>query len=354
MPPTSNRARIASTAMAFPDHVADREATAAGLRRLFPEEDPGFVEELVERSGVERRRVALPVERLIRPRDFSARQAEYVAAAERLAHQASAAALSRAGLAARDVDVVIDASCTGVMLPALDVPLAAALGLRADVRRIPITETGCAAGALATGLAADLAANGACVLVLAVELCTLAMTDSGRSRSDLVAGVLFGDGAAAAVVRGDGAGPRIRASGSHLFPGTRDVMGFDVGTHGLRLILQRELPLLLERGLRDVVVAFLARHGLDVSDVGLHLVHPGGRRVLESYAKLFELPTDALRFSWQALREYGNLSSAAVLSVLDLALSADAMPRDGRVALLTAFGPGMSAEMLLLDCEGAA
>lgn len=341
-------ARLLSVATAFPEHVADKATAVDGLLRLFPEEDPAFVRALVERSGNERRHTALPVERLLAARDFTARQTEYRAVAETLTLEAARTALARAAITPADVDVVIDCSCTGVMLPALDVALSNALGLRPDVRRLPITESGCAAGALATGFAADFAARGATVLVVAVELCTLSLVREDRTRTNLVAGVLFGDGAAAAVVAPRGTGPAILAAGSHLFPGTRDVMGFDVGTHGLRLILQRELPFILERGLKPAIDAFLARHGMTAADVGLHLVHPGGRRVLETYADLFTLKADDLRYSWEALRTYGNLSSAAILSVLELAVADRALPRDGKPTFLISFGPGLSAEMLLL------
>ncbi|MGH7150596.1 MAG: type III polyketide synthase [Planctomycetota bacterium] len=345
--------RIASVALAVPEYALGKEETIECLLRLFPAEEPEFVRGLVHRSGVERRHFPFPPERLLEPGDFTERNARYVEVALELAHQASRLALERARVDPSRVDVVLDVSCTGIAIPALDVALAARLGLRADVCRVPITESGCAAGALGLGLATRFARGGERVLLVAVELCSATLVREDRSRTNLVSSALFGDGAGAAVVVPDGEGPAVRAVGSHLFPDTRGAMGFDVGTHGLRILLQRELPEILRRGLRPAVEVFLSRHGRAVGDVGLHLLHPGGRRVLEVYGALFGLSEDALRFPREALRRYGNLSSASILTVLDLAFADGARPEQGKDALVVAFGPGLSAELALLSWEAA-
>ncbi|MCI0589216.1 MAG: type III polyketide synthase [Planctomycetes bacterium] len=345
--------RIAAVATAVPEYVLGAEETIECLLRLFPAEEPEFVRSLVLRSGVERRHFPFPPENLLDPGDFTERNARYAEAALELADRACRLALERARLDASAVDVVLDVSCTGIAIPALDVPLAARLGLRPDVCRVPITESGCAAGALGLGLAARFARGGERVLVVAVELCSATLVREDRSRANLVSGALFGDGAGAAVVAQDGEGPAIRAVGSHLFPDTRGAMGFDVGTHGLRILLQRELPEILRRGLRPAIESFLSKNGRAVGDVGLHLLHPGGRRVLEVYGALFDLPKDALRFPREALRRYGNLSSASILTVLDLAFAGGARPAPGKEALVVAFGPGLSAELALLSWGAA-
>jgi alkylresorcinol/alkylpyrone synthase len=245
---------------------------------------------------------------------------------------------------------VIDVPCTGISIPALDVELVPALGLRADVRRIPITESGCAAGALALGLAGSFARTGQTVLVIAVELCSLTLCREDRSRTNLVASLLFGDGAAAAIVAPEAsprAGPRLCAVGSHLFADSAGLMGFDVGAHGLRIVLQRELAEHLAAHLRGAIEGFLEQHGRSLDDIGLHLVHPGGRRILEAYTALFGLPESALEHSRAALRRHGNLSSVSILTVLESALDARARPGPGREALVLGIGPGLSAELSL-------
>jgi alkylresorcinol/alkylpyrone synthase len=361
--PASPAARLAAVCSAVPEHWVGREETAQALARLFPDEDPTLIAQLIERSGVERRHLALSLEDTLRPRDFTQRNASYRDLASRLACRASRGALERAGLDPRAIDVVIDVSCTGISIPALDVEIAPCLGLRPDVRRIPITESGCAGGALALGIAGSFAQCGQSTLIVAVELCSLTLCREDDSRTNLVSSLLFGDGAAAAVIVSDGAGaaadvaprsraPRLCAVGSHLFQGTRGMMGFDVGSHGLRIVLQRELPAMLTRSLRAAIEEFLARHDRALADVGLHLVHPGGRRILDAYAELFGLDESALRFSREALRRYGNLSSASILTVLELALDAGARPAPGLECLAIGIGPGLSMELSLWSWDG--
>ncbi len=345
-------AHLASVACAFPDVCIDREAGVALLTRLFPDEDPAVVRSLVERSGVETRYIVPPIADLIEAGDFTGRNERYRQAAALLAARACREAIERAGISAADVDVIIDVSCTGISIPAIDVALAPLLGLRPDVRRIPITESGCAAGALGLGLAGTLASTGMRVLVVAVELCSYSHVRKDLSRANLVASVLFGDGAAAALVLPDGPGPRIHAVGSHLIANSQGTMGFHVGDHGMQIILQRELPQLLVTNLPQAMQRFLEDHGREMSDVGLHLIHPGGRKILEAYTLMHALDDEATRFSRESLRRFGNLSSASILSVLELALRAVPSLPDGKEAFVMAIGPGLSLEMLLLDWNG--
>jgi alkylresorcinol/alkylpyrone synthase len=340
---------LAGLATSYPSHGVDAAATITALCSLFPAEDPEFIAGVVRNSGVEQRQLALPQERLLALRDFTARNAAWREACIEHGARAARAALQQAGVQGDEIDVIVDVSCTGLAIPALDTDLADALGLRPDVLRVPVTAAGCAGGALGLGLAMRLAAGGKTVLLVAMEMCTLTFVPGDAARANLVAGALFGDGAGAAVLGPRGAGPRLRAARSHLFPGTRHAMGFEVGTHGLRIQLDRTLPVMLERGLRAPVEAFLAAHDLTVADVGLHLVHTGGRRVLDVYQSIFGLAEDELRASRESLRKHGNLSSASILSVLDEARRLGLGPRTGRHALIVAFGPGLSAEFILLD-----
>jgi len=345
--PHPTRARLAGVASAFPAHAVGPAETAAALRRLFPAEDPSLIDQLVERSGVERRHIALSLEETLAARDFTERNRLWREAALALSERAARSALDRAGIPPSEIGVVLDVSCTGVAIPALDVALVPTLGLRQDCLRIPITESGCAAGALALGIARTFAERGSSVLVIACELCSLTLVGGDATRTNLVASVLFGDGAAAAVVAPDGRGPRILASGSRLLPDTGDLMGFDIGKHGLRIVLQRELPAVLAADLRASLESFLAANGRGVSDVALHLVHPGGRRILDAYEEIFGLGEAALSISRESLRRYGNLSSASVPTLLEIAIERDVHTPEGSVALVTGVGPGLSLELSL-------
>lgn len=353
----SHSPRVRSTATAFPAHSVDQAAAARALQQLFPDENAERVETLVRRSGVKHRNIAVPVADTIAPSTFTDRNRVYRDVALDIARRSAEEALRRAGMSATEIDVLVDVSCTGVCIPALDVALAPLLGLRSDVKRIPITESGCAAGALALGLAADLARGGKRVLIVAVELCSLSLVPEDRSRTNLVASLLFGDGAAAAIVTPDGPGPTIEAIGSDLIPNTAGVMGFDVGSHGLRIVLERELPQVVSTHLPGAVERFLEQNGRTPSDIALHLVHPGGRKVLEAYEAAFQIDRRELRHSYGVLRDHGNLSSASILAVLDRALAEESLRAEReslapRYALLVAMGPGLSLELAVLRFPG--
>lgn len=337
--------------VSFPQHSVGREETVAALCQLFPDEAPDFIAGIVHHSGVENRHLALPQEQLLALNGFTERNAAWQKACLEHGGRAARAALEQAGMAAAEVDAIVDVSCTGLAIPALNVDLAADLGLRPDALRIPITAAGCAGGALGLNLASQLAAGGKTVLLVAMEMCTLTFVPGDRARANLVAGALFGDGAGAIVLGPNGSGPRIVGSASHLFPDSRHAMGFEVGSHGLRINLDRTLPVLLQNGLRPVVNQFLAQHGLTAADVGLHLVHTGGRRVLDVYEEIFGLEHGSLRASREALRRHGNTSSASVLTVLAEAQRLGLRPDVGQFALMVAFGPGLSVEMLLMEWE---
>lgn len=345
----SQPAFVASVATAFPDHTVDQGRTIEVLQRLFPAEDPGRVESLVRRSGVQRRFLVEPPETVLAASDFTGRNRRYHAAALELSARAAEVALERAGIEPGEVDAIVDVSCTGIAIPALDVGLVPRLGLRHDLRRFPITESGCAAGALALGLAGSLARTGQTVLVTAVELCSLTLCPGDRSRTNLVASVLFGDGAAAALVRPEGPGPRLLASGSRLIPDSAGVMGFDVGSHGLRIVLERELPGIVAERLPPAVADFMRVCGTTPEHLGLHLVHPGGRKILEAYEQRFGLAPGALIHSRRVLSDSGNLSSASILAVLEQAWATGERVRADQLALLLAIGPGLSLELSLLD-----
>ncbi len=352
--------QLASVATAFPANVVDRATVVDGLGVLFPDEDRTFLEDLVERSGVETRHLVPSVAEVLAPSDFGARNRRYQEAAVELAERAAKQAIDLARMDPREIDVLIDVSCTGLVIPALDVALAPRLLLRSDVRRIPITESGCAAGALGLSLAATLARSDLRVLLVAVELGSLTLIAGDRARTNLVSSVIFGDGAAAALIepaangrsRGLARGPRFEALASHLIPNSQNAMGFDDGNHGLKIVLRRDLPNLLEQHLPRVVDAFLDANGRSRKDIGLHLVHPGGRRILERYEALFGLAPGELVFSRESLRRYGNLSSVSILTVLELAL-ADGFPLPPKKeALLVGVGPGLSLELALLSTRG--
>ena len=217
---------------------------------------------------------------------------------------------------------------------------------------MPIFGLGCVAGAAGLARAADYvrAYPDRVAAVLAVELCSLTLQRQDLSIPNLIATGLFGDGAAAALVAGEGRpgpGPRIVASRSIFYPGTERVMGWDISESGFRVVLSADVPAMVLQHLGEDVDAFLAPHGLRRSDIASWISHPGGPRVLEAMETALGLPRAALAASWRSLQEAGNLSSASVLLVLQETL-ASTRPTPGSHGLMIAMGPGFCSELVLI------
>ncbi|HEX7969954.1 MAG TPA: 3-oxoacyl-[acyl-carrier-protein] synthase III C-terminal domain-containing protein, partial [Stellaceae bacterium] len=246
-----------------------------------------------------------------------------------------------------DIDAVVVVSTTGVATPSLDARLMDRLGLRRDVRRLPIFGLGCAGGVLGLARAADLARArpASRVLLLVVELCALCFRKNDTAKSNIVATALFGDGAAACIVSCRGDGPVLGAAGEHTWPETLDIMGWDVAEDGLKAVFSRDIPALVRRHMRDVAGNFLARHELRLEDIDRFVCHPGGAKVLTALEEAFGLRDGALGHGRDVLRDYGNMSAATVLFVLQRELRAGATGR----LLVTALGPGFTAGFQLID-----
>jgi alkylresorcinol/alkylpyrone synthase len=344
---------IAATTTAVPPHCIGRDEVKRYLQSTFSLTDARLEAMLaiVDNSQVKQRYCIHPTETIIQRRTLDELNREYGEHAVRLGSQVVEEALARAGMSATDVDLLITVSCTGVMIPSLDAHLANRLGFRSNLRRLPITELGCAAGAAALSYAADhlRAYPDATVLVVAVELPSLTFQRHDTSQANLISSILFGDGAAAAIVTGNqGAkGPQIVRTESHLFPNSLDAMGFDLDSSGFHIVLSRDVPELIRSEIRPLVAGFLERSGVRRDDLGAFIVHPGGQKLLGFVESELGLTESDTACSWHVLREYGNQSSVSVLFVLHEWLARNAASA-GMHGLVAAFGPGFSANMLLL------
>jgi len=308
-------------------------------------------------AKVQTRHLALPLDRYRSLADFGTANDAFIDVAVDLAEEALCGALDRAGLTPSDVDLVLFTTVTGIAAPSIEARLANRIGLRPDVKRVPMFGLGCVAGAAGIARVHDFlrgSPDGVAVL-LAVELCSLTMQRRDTSVANLVASGLFGDGAAAVVAVGDqramttpgaGAGPRVLDSRSHLYPDTERTMGWDVGAGGLKIVLDAEVPTLVRQYLAEDVHGFLADHGLRVPDVSAWVSHPGGPKVIEAIEEALGVPPEALELTWRSLASVGNMSSVSVLHVLRDTL--DKHPPAGTPGLLMAMGPGFCSELVLL------
>jgi alkylresorcinol/alkylpyrone synthase len=349
----SSLVTIAATATAVPPNTITREDVKFYLGRVFeiPERRLEAMMSVVDNAQVSKRHSLFPVEYTVEPRSLTKTNQEYCEHAVALGRKAAEDCLARAGLRPDEVDLLITTSCTGFMIPSLDAHLIQQMGFRRNVRRMPFTELGCAAGAMAMSCAADFlrAHPRGNALIIAVELPTLTLQRKDVSQANLISATLFGDGAAAVLLSGTlQSGPRVLATETYTFPNSLAAMGFDLRDSGFHIQLSKDVPQMIGGEIRALVDGFLARQGLVRDQIKGWILHPGGARLLRNIEEQLALTQADTQFSWDVLREFGNLSSATILFILQEWLEKKPLA-PGDYALAAAFGPGFSAEFLLLQ-----
>lgn len=339
----------------YPQHQLTKAfAQAAGL----DDNRARLLARLHRNCGVEHRHLALPVEQYPLA-DFGTANDAFIESATDLAATATEQALQHAGVSADAVDLIISASTTGLAVPSIEARLVGRLGLRPDVKRVPLVGLGCAAGAAGLGRVHDYlqGAPGQTAVLVCTELCSLTLQPSDDSIANLIGSGLFGDGSGAVVIRAGhdsaadtsaGGRPRVIATGSRLYPDTQRLMGWDVDGSGLKIVLGPEIPSLVKSTIADDVDQFLAGRELTRADIKWWVCHPGGPKVLEALQEGLSLPPDALQHTWTSLAEIGNISSASVLHILADTVTTSPPPAQ-TYGVLMALGPGFNLDMVLLE-----
>lgn len=345
--------RLLGVGTAVPEHrLAQSEIRIAAERILaprFPEFErlaPSF-----EAAGVRTRYSVVPLSWFEEPKDWEERTRAYRAGAKALFIAAADAALKSSGLAPEAIDTVVTVSSTGIATPTLEAMATGEMGFRPDVRRVPLFGLGCAGGVSGLSVAARLAGAmpGSKVLLVCVETCTLAFRTDRIGKADIIATVLFGDGAAAACASTDGEGPACLGPGAeHTWPDTLGIMGWDVAPDGLGVVFDRSIPEFVRRHLAEAVVSGARQMRIEPSRVSRMVCHPGGVKVIEAIERALQLPQGQLDHEREVLGSFGNMSSPTVLFVLERL--AATQPRGDMV--LAALGPGFTASMLPIRFDG--
>jgi alkylresorcinol/alkylpyrone synthase len=343
----TNVVKLLSVATTVPRHSlmqADAETFAeevfatrlAEFERLRP---------IFKNTGIRKRHIVRPMDWYRQPLDWASRTSAYLEAADDLFISAASLALEKAGLRASEVDTVVTVSSTGIATPSLEARAMERMGFRPTITRVPIFGLGCGGGAGGLSIAAKLAAAqpGKIILLVVIEICSLAFRLDLATNAHIVATALFGDGAAACVLKaGAGAGlAAVTPLGDYTWPDTTNLMGWTVDPAGFGVVFAQRIPSFVEQKLATALAEF------SLFTVDRYLCHPGGSKVVNALETALNLPEGTLDLEREVLSDNGNMSAPTVLFVLEKAIEKQLPARSA----LLAMGPGFSASCVgLTQC----
>lgn len=345
--------KITTVATQLPQYCRETAEITDLVKNWMRNQDTRYkrkVIKIMEGAGVDKRfSIMDPVEVFENP-SFEDRNNIYAREVKKLGKQCLQKALDKAGWKATDIDFIITVSCTGIMIPSVDAYLINDLKMRVDVVRLPVTEMGCAAGVSGTIYARNfLKANpGKRAALVSIEAPSATFQIDDFSMANIVSTAIFGDGAACVLLSSheDDSGPQIIADEMYHFYDATEMMGFKLVNTGLQMILDKEVPDRIAEHFPKIVHPFLKKNNLDIKDVDHLIFHPGGRKIVETVEELFGSLGKNITDTKEVLRLFGNMSSATVLFVLERFM--EKQPEKGSYGLMLSFGPGFSAQRVLL------
>jgi alkylresorcinol/alkylpyrone synthase len=309
------------------------------------------VKKIFEGAAVDKRYSIMDPIEVFTHTSFEERNNIYVREVIDLGTKVLKKAIAKANWKPTDLDYIITVSCTGIMIPSLDAYLINKLGLRQDIVRLPVTEMGCAAGISGIIYAKNfLKANpGKRAAVIAVESPTATFQLDDYSMANIVSAAIFGDGAACVLLssHSDDVGPKIIDEEMYHFYNAEHLMGFKLTNSGLQMILDIDVPETISNHFPDIINPFLEKNNLKTADLHHLIFHPGGKKIVQTVESLFSELGKNIDETKEVLRLYGNMSSATVLYVLEQTM--DKKPKVGEIGLMLSFGPGFSAQKVLLQ-----
>lgn len=332
---------------ALPEHYLGQQQVREMGKRVLKGKVP-FLDQalgLFSNAGVDERWLVRDVHEILDNDSLGWRNNVFKEASIDLGTRLMEEMFEQTDLEPQDIDLIITTSCTGFMIPSVDAYLANRFKMKRSIKRLPITELGCAAGAMAISRAAEYlkAFPTHKVVVMAIELPSLTYRTKDFRVANLVSAALFGDGAAAVLMSGEPGPCEILANQTHFFYNTPELMGFDLSEDGFKIILDKKISDLVRTDFREPAQAFLTSHNLELKDIRNWVFHPGGRRILDTLKEVLNLEEEDVSASRKILKEVGNLSSASVIWVLKEMLTKNP---EG-LGLMAAFGPGFNAELLV-------
>ena len=349
-----NETRIVTVAKEVPKYCRSTQEILPFVEFWLAGEEERFrrkVVKIFEGAAVDKRYGIMNIEEVFAASSFEEKNAIYVREVKKLGKAVLQKALTKSDWEPDSLDYIITVSCTGIMIPSLDAYLINELGLRQDVVRLPVTEMGCAAGISGLIYARNfLRSNpGKRIALVAVESPTATFQLNDHSMANMVSAAIFGDGAACVLLSSetDAKGPKILGEEMYHFTDTTHLMGFDLTNHGLKMILDPTVPEAIAEHFPAIVHPFLERNGTSIAAVDHLIFHPGGKKIVQTVEELFGTMGKNIDDTREVLRAYGNMSSATVLYVLERFLEKDI--QEGEQGLMLSFGPGFSAQRVLLE-----
>jgi predicted naringenin-chalcone synthase len=348
--------KVLSTNIALPPYTRETDESMphveAWLSRHPDERFREKVRRLFKYAQVDRRYSIMDIDEVFKETSFEEKNNFFIQAFIDLTHKALKGALEKANLQPTDIDYIITVSCTGIMIPSIDAYLINLLRMRQDVVRMPITEMGCAGGTSALIYAYNiLKANpDKRAAIIAFESPTSTFQHQDWDMANMVSAAIFGDGAVCAILGpSDELKPAIIAGEMYHFYDEIDMMGFNVCNTGLKMVLDKSVPDKIEAHFPEVLFPFLEKNGLTIDDLNHLIFHPGGKKIVQIVEGLFHQLGKNIDETKAVLRDYGNMSSATVLYVLDRYMQKE-IP-EGDYGMMLSFGPGFSAQRLLLQWQ---
>lgn len=345
--------KITAVAKALPQNWRDTNDILPFLDIWLAGQDTRFqrkVKKIFENAAVDRRYSIMGPTEVFAKTSFAEKNAIYSRESIKLAEEALKNALKKTDWKLTDIDYLITVSCTGIMIPSLDAYLINSLQMRQDVVRLPVTEMGCAAGVSGIIYAKNfLKANpGKRAALLAVESPTATFQLDDFSMANIVSAAIFGDGAACVLLSSNEAdeGPEVIAEDMYHFYDATHLMGFDLTNTGLQMVLDKSVTDTIAAHFPDIIYPFLEKNQLSIDDISHLIFHPGGRKIVEVVQEIFGKMGKNIDETKEVLRLYGNMSSATVLYVLERFM--DKQPAKDTYGLMLSFGPGFSAQRVLL------
>ncbi|MHA4894964.1 type III polyketide synthase [Pedobacter sp. PWIIR3] len=308
------------------------------------------VKKIFENAGVSKRYSIMPPADVFTKTSFEERNDIYIQEGLNLSAKCLTKGLQKAGWKPQDLDYIITVSCTGIMIPSLDAYLINTLGLKQDIMRLPVTEMGCAAGVSGMTYALNfLKSNpGKRAAVIAYESPTATLQLDDFSMANMVSAAIFGDGIACVLLSShiDDDGPELIAGEMYHFYNAEQMMGFKLTNSGLKMVLDIAVPDTIESHFPDIIHPFLKKHDLSISDIDHLIFHPGGKKIVQIVESLFGALGKNIDDTKAVLNLYGNMSSATVFYVLERII--DNNPQKDEYGLMLSFGPGFSAQRILI------